>query len=305
MRVLVTGSTGFIGPNVARALVQRGHQVRCLVRRSSDLRPLQFLPVEVWLGDVLDAATLPAALEDQQAVVHLVGIIRERPGATFQRVHVEGTRNLVAAAKAAGARRFIYVSANGAAEGPRFPYLHSKWQAEQVVQASGLDWTVLRPSVVVGPGDGFLNQLAAVVRRPPAGDRTLLPFVPVIGSGRTRFSPLHVEDLARCVAQAVADPALVGRTVAIGGPEQFTYEQLLDLTMEAVGRRRPKLHVPVPVMRVAVRLMPLVYKEPPLTIEMLDMAGLDNVTPEDSVRSVFGFEPRSIRQHLGYLAETP
>lgn len=306
MNILVTGATGFIGPNVARALVQRGHQVRCLVRRGADLRPLQYLPVEVWLGDILDPATLPPALEDQQAVVHLVGILKERPPAlTYQRVHVEGTRNLAEAAKAAGVQRFLYMSGNGAADSPKYPYLHTKWQAEELVKASGIPWTVLRPSIVTGPGDGFFNQLADIVRHPPSGGRTMAPVVPVIGSGGCRYSPIHVEDLARCTAQAAVDPAFAGRTVVLGGPEQFTYRELLRLTMDTIKVHRPVVPLPVWFMRLVVPTMPLLYKDPPLTPALLEMALLDNVAEPDSVLANFGFEPRAIGEHLGYLTANP
>lgn len=306
MNVLVTGATGFIGPNVARALVQRGHQVRCLVRRTSDLRALQFLPVEVWLGDISDPASLPAAVEDQQAVVHLVGILKERPPElTYQGVHVDGTQNLVEASKAGGVQRFLYLSGNGAAEGTRYPYLHTKWLAEELVKASGLDWTILRPSIVTGPGDGFFNQLADIVRHPPSGGRTMAPIVPVIGSGNCRYSPLHVEDLARGVAQAAVDPAFAGRTLVLGGPQQFTYRELLRITMEATHVIRPTIGLPVWFMRLVVPTMPLLYKDPPLTPALLEMATLDNVAPADSVEAAFGFKPRAIEQHLGYLTENP
>ncbi|MEK7216668.1 MAG: NAD-dependent epimerase/dehydratase family protein, partial [Chloroflexota bacterium] len=189
----MTGPTGFIGRRVVQRLVGMGHQVRCLVRRTSDLRPIAGLPVEVWAGDVTDRTSLAGGLDAIDGVVHLVGIIREqRPGATFDRVHVLGTENLLAEAKAAGAGRFFFLSAIGAGPDPRYPYLATKWRAEELVKSAGIPWTILRSSIVYGPGDEFMSQLAALVRRPPAGDRLLAPFVPIIGSGRTRFQPIQV-----------------------------------------------------------------------------------------------------------------
>ncbi|MBI2886280.1 MAG: complex I NDUFA9 subunit family protein [Chloroflexi bacterium] len=304
MHILLTGATGFIGRRAAQRLVGRGHQVRCLVRASADLSPLQYLPVEVWRGDVTDRASLAGALDEVQAVAHLVGIIRERPPtATFPRVHVEGTRNLLEACQRQGdIHRFLFLSSIGAGPGPH-PYLRTKWEAEELVRGSGLPWTILRSSIVFGPGDEFMNRLAALVRRPPSGDRMLAPFVPIIGSGRTRFQPIFVEDVAECILRAVEGEAYAGRTVEIGGPEQFSYEELVDIVMDTLGVHRPKLHLPVALMRPAVALMPLVYREPPLTSQQLAMIELDNVAEPEVVQREFGFAPARLRDRLEYIVE--
>ena len=305
MHVLVTGATGFMGPRVVERLVAHGHSVRCLVRRTSDLSPLQAAPIEVWAGDVTDPATLPGALEGVQAVVHLVGILKERPpDVTFERIHVGGTRRVVEAAKAAGLARIFYMSAIGAKPDPAYPYHNTKWQAEELVKGSGIPYTILRSSIVFGPRDEFMNRFAAMVRRPPTGDRTLAPFVPVIGSGKTRFQPIFVEDLAECAARVMGDEAMAGRLIEVGGPELFTYEQLIDIVMDTIGIHRPKVHVPVLLMRPAVALMPLVYKDPPLTREQLSMINLDNVAETtDVVLRVFGFQPVHLRDKISYIIE--
>ena len=305
MRILLTGSTGFIGRHVAQRLVGAGYEVRCLVRRTADLRPLQLLPVEVWAGDVTAPDTLSGALEDVQAVAHLVGIIKERPPhVTFPRVHVEGAQNMLQAAKAAGVGRFLLLSAIGARPDRAYPYLMTKWQGEDLVRASGLSWTVLRSSIVYGEGDEFMTRLAALVRRPPGVDCKPAPFVPIIGSGRTRFQPIWVGDLAECIVRALGSPDVSDQIVEVGGPEQVTYEALVDIVMDTLNIRRPKVHVPVALMRPAVALMPLVYRDdPPITSTQLGMIELDSVAETDVVERVFGFPPARLRDKLGYLAE--
>ena len=304
MKVLLTGGTGFIGRRVAQRLVGWGHDVRCLVRRSADLSGLQMLPVEIWAGDITDAETLPGALEDIEAVVHLVGIIKEQPPAvTFARVHVLGTHHLIEAARAAGVTRMLFLSAIGARPDRSYPYLLTKWQAEELVKGSGLSWTILRSSIVFGPGDAFMNRLATLVRRPPSGDRKLAPFVPIIGSGKTRFQPIWVEDVADCIVRALGNQDLAGRLIEVGGPEQYTYEELVDLVMDTLNIHRPKVHVPVAFMRPAVALMPLVYRDPPITSGQLAMINLDSVAEPDVVQRVFGFQPARLRDKLGYVAE--
>lgn len=303
MHLFVTGATGFIGRRVVARLASQGHTVRCLVRRTSDLGPLTRFPVEGWAGDITEPDTLDGALDGIATIIHLVGIIRERPPqATFDRVHVAGTRNLVAAAGNAEVPRFVFLSALGAGSDSPYPYMATKGRAEAEVLGAAVGGLVIRSSIVYGPGDEFLNKLAALVRHPPTGDRTLTPFVPVIGSGKTQFQPVYADDIARCVAQAATEGAPSNGVVEVGGPERFTYEALINIVMEATGVHRPKLHVPVALMRPVVRLMPLVYRDPPITAGQLDMIGVDSVCELDSMARHFGFEPTRLRDRLEYLA---
>ena len=193
MNVFVTGATGFIGRRLCQHLIAKGHFVRCLVRPNSDLSPLQYLSVELWRGNVNDPASLEGALEGIQTVIHLVGIIRERPPqATLPAVSTwKGLAIFWQPVREAGVSHCLYLSAIGAGPGPQYPYLHSKWEAEELVRQSDLPWTVVRSSIVFGQGDEFLTKLAALVRHPPAGDRTLAPFVPIIGSGQDTL-PAHL-----------------------------------------------------------------------------------------------------------------
>src|SRR2546430_3019752 len=213
-RVFVTGATGFVGRTVIQALRAEGYVVRCLVRRGSepDLRGVE--AIERVEGDVLSRQTLEEGMAGCAAVVHLVGIIREHAptNTTFSRVHVQGTGNVVAAAASVGVRRYIHMSALGAREGARSRYHQTKWAAEEAVHACSLPWTIVRPSVIYGRGDGFVSLLVWVVRR--------LPVVPLIGGGR--LQPVPVEQVAQGVARALARPSAGEQTHQGGGARHGT-----------------------------------------------------------------------------------
>ncbi len=291
--ILVTGSTGLVGRRVAAELRARGHPVRCLVHTLARGSVLGESGAELCTGDVLDVPSLARALRGVEAVIHLVAIIREKGSPTFQQVNHEGTRNVVEAARAAGVRRLVYVSALGAADNPRFRFLYSKWQAEREVIQRGVEFTILRPSLLFGEGDEFFNTLAGVVK--------VLPVIPVIGHGQTSFQPLAAEDLARCVAVSLERSELVNQVVEMGGPEQFTYNQLLDLVQETLGVRRLKARVPLPLMRPLIRGMGWVLPRPPVTVQQLELLNVNSVTGFDNVERRFGFKPRSPRGNISYV----
>ena len=294
--LLVTGATGFLGRRVVQALHRAGHSpVRCLLHRSpraGDASPVD--GVEFVHGGVQDPESLAAAMVGVDAVVHLVGIIRERPpSTTFAGVNHVGTRNVAEAAKAAGVKHVVYVSALGARDDARFPYARSKWLGEQEVIGSGVPYTILRPSILFGEGDEFFNTLAALVK--------MLPVVPVAGSGANRFQPIAADDVARCVATSVLQEAHYGRVAEIGGPRQYTYRELLRVIATTLGVRRLRVHVPVPCMRIAAAVMERVLPRPPVTREQLRYLDLDSVADEDSVEREFGFAPQPLEEGLGYI----
>ena len=189
MLVLVTGATGFVGRRVVAELLERHHQVRCYVHTPGRERLFDNRSVEVRYGGVSDPDALAEAFHGVEAVVHLVGVIRQSRGRTFDLVNRQGTADVVGAAKASGAKHLVQLSAIGAGDDREYPYLFSKWRAEQEVINSGLPYTILRSPIMFGEGDEFLNALAAMVR--------VFPLVPVVGSGRNRFQPIAVE---RCSA---------------------------------------------------------------------------------------------------------
>ena len=293
MTVMVTGATGFLGRRVVEALLDRGKDVRCLVRSPGAETMFDQDRVDVHYGSVTDPASLRAAFYDLDEVVHLVAVIQELGGATFNRINVEGTRNVLKAAEDAGVRRFVHMSAIGAQENPEMRYLYSKWVAEQLVFSSGIPYTILRPSLLFGEGDEFMNALAGLIRT--------MPIVPVLGNGKNEFQPVSVDDVARCVANAVDNPRLRNRRVEIGGPQRLTYDQVVDEVAFTMNSKRWKLHIPVALMRFPVWLTEKLFSKPPVTKDQLAMLQVPNFPERDTVQGFFRFSPRRIRGNITYV----
>ncbi len=292
-RVFVTGGTGFVGRAVVSALRAHGHQVRCLVRRRAEHDARSAGATESVQGDVLVRRGLEDNIAGCDTVVHLVGIIEERAsaGVTFERVHTQGTVNVVEAAAAAGARRFLHMSALGTRRGARSRYHQTKWAAEEAVRSSPLAWTIFRPSIVYGPGDGFVSVLARMVRR--------LPVVPVLGRGTEALQPVPVEDVAEGFARAVTLPSTGKQTLAVAGPDRVTVPALLDLIAETLGRpRRRKLHLPMPLVRTLAALRPPGF---PITSDQLLMLEEDNTGDAAAFHSTFALTPTPLRAGLARM----
>ena len=294
MKVLVTGATGFVGRLVVAQLVEAGNHVTALVRDPTRTTMLPTDGVSVVRGDVLDFDSLVLACKDVEAVLHLASIIRESGrDQTFERVNVDGTRNLLNAASPSGVVRVVCAGTVGAVDDPRLRYMRSRWLAEQLVVESGIPFSILRFSVAFGEGDEFINPLAAMV--------IALPLTPLPGDGSARFQPIAVEDVARCLVAALVSDTALGETYDLGGPEYITYSELMKLAGEAVDSRTLLVKTPMLIMRLMVRLMELVLKRPQATGEQLKMLDLDSVAKLNAVQSAFGFDPISIRDNLGYV----
>ena len=249
--------------------------------------------VKIAVGDVLDPKSLTSAMQGVDAVVHLVAVIREVGDRTFQRVNYEGTKNVLEAAKKAGVDRIVCVSTVGSTSDPDVPYLYSRWMAEEEISRSDLDYTVVRFTIGFGEGDEFLNRFAAIVK--------MSPLVPVVGDGKSVFQPISVDDVARCVVESIGRQDLEGKTVDIGGPDYFTYDELIDLVAETLGVKVAKIHVPVSVMTPAATVMEALSPHPPVTREQLKMIAVGENTSLDSVERNFGFSPLPVRGSIDYL----
>jgi uncharacterized protein YbjT (DUF2867 family) len=279
VKVLVTGGTGFIGPAVANAIVDAGHEVRILERKPGSWREAGVRCQEAVQGDMTDADSLRRAAEGVDAVVHLVAIRQGKPE-QFQRVMVDGTRNLLAAST--GVERFVLMSALGTTEETKdlVPYYGAKWQEEQDVKASGLEHVILRPSFVFGRGGGILPTFVKLAK--------LSPVTGVVGDGKQRIQPIWIDDVAAYFAASLEKPEAAGRTFELGGPDVVDWNELWARIRRTLGiRRRPTMHLPTALMRIPATVTERLPGNIPLTRDLLTMleAGDNVASNDDAVRT--------------------
>lgn len=300
--LFITGATGFVGTGVLRALGRSpgqapsgpfaGMSIHSLIRKPGD-SPAGVEPV---IGDVTDPATLTGKMDGIDTVIHLVGIIEEQGDASFDAIIRQGTENVVREASRAGVKHFILMSALGAHDNPDYPYHQAKFRAEQAVKESGLTYTIFRPSVIFGKGDGFITVLAGVVKS--------FPVIPVAGSGRSKFQPVQRDDVGSSFAYAVSHSAeAAGQTYELGGAKPYTYQEMLDVIAAELGKKKPKVRVPLPLMKTVVRLSGPLPKalRPPVTMEQLKMLALDNSTEDSATERLIGRKPVALEDGIGYI----
>lgn len=281
MKVLVTGGTGFVGPAVANAIVDAGHEVRILERKPGSWRKAGIRCQEAVQGDMTDADSLRRAAAGVDVVVHLVAIRQGRPE-VFQRVMVDGTRNLLAASS--GVKRFVLMSALGTTEETKdlVPYYGAKWQEEQDVKASGLEHVIFRPSFVFGREGGILPTFVKLAK--------LSPVTGIVGNGKQRIQPIWIGDVGAYFAASIDKPEAAGRTFELGGPDVVDWDELWARIRQTLGiRRRPTMHLPTRLMRIPAMLTERLPGNIPLTRDLLTMleAG-DNVASNDDAVRTFG-----------------
>ena len=285
MVVAVTGGTGYVGRFVIEQLLRRDHEVRVLVRNRARAGWLEDRGgVTLVDGELEDAASLRKLVSGAQAVIHLVGIILEVGRQTYERVHVQGTRAMLAAAREAGVGKFAYMSALGArADADATAYHRTKAAGEELVRSSGIPHVILRPSLIAGPGNEVLKTLVGMLR--------MSPLVPVIGNGLYQLQPVAAEDVAEAFATAVEEPGLTG-TFDIGGPQVLTYHQVLDQLEQALGVRRQRVPVPVTIVRFSAYAGMVLPNLNPITPDQLQMLLEGSTTSRNAIENTFHITPR-------------
>ena len=303
MTVLVTGASGFVGRHICEGLVKVGHPVRGLVRQVP-VRKNRVDGVEYVRGvDVADAVTLtPEMFAGADAILHLVGIIQEvrRKGQTFQRIHVEGTRNVVDEALRSGFDgRFVYMSAIGSSMSSPSEYSQTKYQAERIVIGSKLPYTIFRPSLVIGADGEFVAQMKDLVLHGGLPSKAPFPVIPVPGSGYNLFQPIWIDDLVDCVVQSLSQGETINQTYEVGGATQLSFNELLKGFARSLGKpKKPLLHAPLPLLYAAATIMEKILAKPPVTRDQLKNLGVDNITTSLAVKEVFGVDPKTFEQML-------
>jgi uncharacterized protein YbjT (DUF2867 family) len=290
VKVLVTGGTGFVGPHVVRAIQDAGHDVRALVRKGS-------VPgTEAAQGDMTDAESLRRAVQGVDAVVHLVAI-RQGREEQFQRIMVDGTRDLLAAARDAGAGRFVHMSALGTTEESKdlVPYYRAKWLQEGLVRESGLEHVIFRPSFVFGKDGGIIPTFRTLAK--------VAPVTPIVGSGKQRIQPIWLDDVAAYFARALDRPEATNRTFELGGPDVVSWDEFWARLKRALGVRRPSVHVPMALMRANALVTERLPGDIPLTRDLLKMLEHgDNVVTNTDAVETFGLALVPLDEQLRRVA---
>ena len=295
MKVFLSGITGFVGGHMLQRLIADGHSVRGLIRPgpgSARLIAFSFPHQLKWKenlrlvhGDVVTGAGLDAGMEGCDAVIHLVGIIVEKGTNTFEAVHHLGTRNVVEAAKRHGIKRFVQMSALGVRADGVAAYQTSKWKAEEEVRNSGIPFCILRPSLIFGPGDGFVTQMMATMRKAPL-------FRPVPGDGRAKYRPIFIGDITTCFARALTSDEATNQTVELGGADELSLNQVLDEIARCAGIRKPAVNIPLPLMFLGARVAQGLLPNPPVTVDQLRMLREGSTCDIGPMKRIFGLEPR-------------
>ena len=293
--ILITGTTGYIGRHLVARLVAQGERPRCLVRDIN--RAKRLLPadkVELVQGATTSPVSLDAAVQGIDTIVHAAFLTADRKQSTgneYQKTNVHGTANLIKAAKNAGVKRIIEISGLGTKPDKPGSYMQGRYLAEKMLKESGLDWTIIQPSVLFGKDAPFIKGLTDLIRSAPV--------VPLIGGGKTKFQPIYVEDVVTVIIKVLEDPERTsGKTYTIGGPAYYSFSQVIDILLDTMHKTRIKAPAPTTLVCVGALMMEAVLPKPPFTKAAMALFSFDNTTDLQGVKRDFGFTPVSFTDYL-------
>jgi uncharacterized protein YbjT (DUF2867 family) len=293
--ILVTGGTGFIGKHLVRMLVESGYSVRVLIRPSQKSPAMPFgVPVEAAVTSLGDARGLRAAMVGVKTVYHLAGVERRGAYANLTTVDILGTRAVVKAAVDAGVERVVFLSHLGVDRASAYPVLKAKAIAEEDIRKSGVDYTIIRSSIVYGENDGFSTGLAQLLSSLPI-------FIPIPGDGKTLLQPLWVEDLVTALVWALESKTTRNEIFEVGGPEFLSISQIATLVMETIGVRRQILPIPPPLLRGLTVILESLSPNLPVSVFWLDYLAASRTCALDNLPRFFNLAPARMSRQLDYL----
>ncbi len=297
--VTLVGGAGFIGRYVVKLLAERGYVIRVISRNPDAALHLKTAgnvgQVVLVRGNLARPQTLEGKINDSYAVINLAGILFEAGRQNFALLHAQGAEKLAKLARAAGAQKFVQVSSIGVDKSVTSKYARTKATGEKAVVAAFPEATILRPSIVFGPEDGFFNKFAWMA--------TVAPALPLIDGGNTKFQPVYVMDVARAIVAAIERPECAGQVYELGGPRVYTFKQLLEFILEVTHRKRFLIPIPMWLARIKALFLELL-PNPPLTRDQVELLAYDNVV-SDKVKTLgdLGIEPMAIESVVPeYLA---
>ena len=293
--LLITGATGYIGRHLVARLVSQGERPRCLVRDIAKAKAvLSADKVEFATGDTTQAEAVNAAMQGVDTIVHAAFITADRKsrGSNYYNdTNVNGTENVVKAAKAAGVQRIVVLSGLGTKPDKPGTYMEGRYLAERSVIESGISYTIIRPSVLFGKGASFIMGLVDLIKSAPV--------LPLIGGGKIMFQPIYVEDVVTVIMKVLENPQSTGNKIyTIGGPGYYSFTQVLDELTKTMHKNRLKVYAPTPLVGLGAAVMETLLPKPPLTKAAMTLFTFDNTTDLDSVERNFGFEPTSFSTYL-------
>jgi uncharacterized protein YbjT (DUF2867 family) len=283
--ILITGATGYIGRHLVSRLIAQGERPRCLVRdlgKAKGILPAE--QVDFVVGSTTDPASLTEAVAGVDTIVHAAFVTADRKATSssfYEETNVGGTSNLILAAKSAEVKRIIEISGLGTKPDKPGSYMQGRYLAEKMLIDSGLDWTIIRPSVLFGKGAPFITGLVDLLKTSPVA--------PLIGGGTVKFQPILVDDVVTVITKVLGDPE---------GTKYYTFSQIFDELLAAMHTSRLKVPAPTPLVAIGAAAMEAILPKPPLTKAAMTLFSFDNITDLNSVERDFGFEPTSFHDYL-------
>lgn len=281
MKIGITGGSGFIGSHLVKSLSKIDCELILLSHNStiSDVNS----DVRMVNGSINNYDSLLEFCKGTEVIIHLIGIIAETRTKTFQNTVTEGTENLIKAAMESGVKKIIYLSALGTSEKAVTKYHQSKYIAEQLIIGSKIDYMILRPSVIYGRGDGFINLLRDLLKIPL--------ITPIVGHGKFLFQPVYIDDLVNVIKQSVFNENIKNEIIDIAGPEKLEYLEILNILKKQFNKRSINFHVPLKLMKVVAMILEKIFKPAPVTVDQLKMMEMGNTGDIARMKELFNIAP--------------